>query len=55
MRLLSNSQNLQKPFYLFLFFKGSMSRDPPNMQTIATLMELVPSVWPNIKNDRHLT
>jgi len=29
MRLLSNSQNLQLPFILFI--QGSMSRDPPNM------------------------
>ena len=31
MRLLSNSQNMQIPFYLVLFIQGSMSRDPPNM------------------------
>ena len=31
MRLLSNSQNLQIPFYLVLFIQGNMSREPPNM------------------------
>mgnify|MGYP006890735180 CR=1 FL=1 len=30
-QLLSNSQNLQIPFYLVLFIQGSMSRDRPNM------------------------
>ena len=39
MRLLSNSQNLQIPFYVVLFIQGSMSRDPPDsMQAIATRM-----------------
>ena len=37
MCLLSNSQNLQIPFYYVLFIQGSMFRDPPNAHGIKVL------------------